>query len=898
MTAVRKRSTSMLIMLLMLLSALPTNGASWAPEVNHNYTSSHQSGTFQVGTSDLRFQSSDNEQWVGEIYYPAVTSAEMADLNNSSAPYPVVIFIPDEGEDADNYDWFGNTIASAGYIVITIPSMRSSSEWAILMEDIDSLWNKIRFLNATGGQGADPPNFNGSVNFAHWAIGGHGTGAGQAWIIQDAWGRMESNPVTHPAIPRALYGVGLETTDLPEAGSWEHRCAEPSYSFFLTGSMDNTAPHDEHIVPLLEDWSCGWQFMEVVGGNHIQYEDDPTLFEGLFDGSATISADQQQGHATNHLLPYFNLVLKADDGEWVSASNRENGADTPTDTDAYVSEDLNTTNLYRFATPPGSIWNETEGVDGFHINGTMRITDRDSTTTDNATVSCSIDDSINEVSGSHIREPGSGPWSELFCDVSTTGVIPGMHKLTYRVTGDDGMPGRTFVLFERGNRIPILNSPLPEISIPQHGSSSIAVNDVAIDPDGTAIVIIFGELNGSGASEMSVVWNTTHVTVTHSGTPEWVGNATLNLTLKESVGANPVLLNTTLNLTVTAVDDSVVQIAPIPDYSFDEDSGSHTVSLVSYFEDPEGLEFSVIEATATEGIIATANGAAVVIDSAPNWHGEGIVSLLVGDGTSSPIPATLAITVIQVDDPPIINSTVFTFEEDGSVEVNLDTLVWDEDGEEVTVSLAGGDPNVTVAILTSVLRIQPLSNWHGSSSGWTLVAESSDGATSSPIVITVTSINDIPLVSWSTLNVIENNITKVHFEIYDPDGSVPWHAQYQWDMGQWLNSTAECVPNGNADWSCNLTVSANGLGTGSHRFAARVLDGDQISEEKVLFIDKPSDENTGVSSPEANISDPLLVVAVIAAGLMLLAGGAYLLLVMRREDDSLLSDDELASLED
>lgn len=894
----RQHSTSLLIVLLLLIPALPSTGATWAPEVNHDYPSSHENGSFEVGTSDLRFQSSESELWVGEIYYPADASAERSDLNNSSAPYPVVVFIPDEDEDTDNYDWFGTTVASAGYIVVTIPAERSTSEWATLMQDIDSMWNKLRYLNATGGQGPDPPNFVGAVDSAHWAIGGHGMGAGQAWIIQDAWGLKASNPVNHSAIPRALYGLGLEITDLPEAGTWDHRCAEPSYSFFLTGSMDNTAPHDDHVVPLLKDWTCGWQFMEVVGGNHIQYEDDPGIFEPLFDGSATISPEQQQGHATEHLQPYFDLVLKADDSKWVAASNRENGASSPSDTDAYVYEDLNTTNLYRFAIPPGSTWNETEDADGWHVNGTMRITDRDSTTTSDANVTCSIDNALNEVAGVHNPKPGTGPWSEIFCDVSTSGVIPGPHRLTYRVSGVNGMPGWTSVEFERGNRAPELISPQPEIMIPQHGSSSVAVDEVAIDPDGTSLEITYAELNGSGASEMSVEWNSTHVTITHTGIPEWVGSATLNLSLIESVGNAPVELNTTLNLTVTPVDDSVAQIAPIPGYSFDEDSGSHTVSVAGYFEDPEGQDFSVIEANATDGIIATANGATVVLDSEPNWSGEGTVSMLVGDGTSAPITATLSVTVIQVDDPPIINSTVFILEEDGSIEVNLGTLVWDEDGEQVNVTLAGGDANVTVAILTSVLRILPLSDWHGSTSGWTLVAESSDGSVSSPIDITVTSVNDVPLVSWSTLNVIEDNMTTVSFDVYDPDGSEPWIAQYQWDMGQWLNSTSECVQNSEADWSCNITVSANNLVAGPHRFAGRLLDGEQLSEEKVLFIDKPTDENPDTSSPEATISDPLLIMAAIAAAALLFCGGVFLLMVMRRNDDSLLTDEELASLDD
>ena len=99
-------------------------------------------------------------------------------------------------------------------------------------------------------------------NFFHWGVGGHGLGAYLAAESLYDWPNEYASP------PRALFGLGLEMVSQQEH-DMSKILPRPSVALFITGTVDEITPADEHIEPYLENWPGGWQVVHALG---------PTIF--------------------------------------------------------------------------------------------------------------------------------------------------------------------------------------------------------------------------------------------------------------------------------------------------------------------------------------------------------------------------------------------------------------------------------------------------------------------------------------------------------------------------------------------------------------------------------------------------------------------------------------------
>ncbi len=336
----RTCGSALLLSLLMFsasLALLAPAATAATKEESPQFSQPVSANRFGAGWQEFTLLDTENEQYNARIYYPSGSEGEGVVVDCAWAPYPWIAFHADEGEAEDAYSWIGEGLARAGYIVLTIDEHRAGNDaWNAVLDHWE-LIARMGYMNYTGGKNSDPQGILGCIDMDHWGIGGHGRGAALATVVQARWSSLDTNGSREP--PRALFGLGLDTTDtgtsVPAA-----ELPMPAHSLFLTGTVDEVAPADEHIDPLLNRWPGGWQLLEVVGGNHVQYEDDQSFWDNLWDGSATIDADEQQQHALDSVIPYLDLILKGDDASWYAASNRESDPDDPTDSMAYITENL------------------------------------------------------------------------------------------------------------------------------------------------------------------------------------------------------------------------------------------------------------------------------------------------------------------------------------------------------------------------------------------------------------------------------------------------------------------------------------------------------------------------------------------------------------------------------
>ena len=136
-----------------------------------------------------------------------------------------------------------------------------------------------------------------------------------------------------------------------------------------------------------------------------------------------------------------------------------------------------------------------------------------------------------------------------------------------------------------------------------------------------------------------------------------------------------------LSAVVVPVDDSVVQIDEFPSVEMDEDTQAFVYNITSYFEDPEGANVTIFNASSQMGLNLNWTEHNVAIVPWLNWYGNTTIQIYVWDGTSSPVEATIDIHVSPVPDAPRINMTRVFVVEDTPLEIPLSELGWDEDGE-------------------------------------------------------------------------------------------------------------------------------------------------------------------------------------------------------------------------
>ena len=890
----RMRATA-LTLLLCLSLALPLSQAI----ENANFATPHGEGTFTVGEADIWWVGEDDEPHGARMYYPATTANGTAPpIDNTSGPFPVLIWIGDESEDADNYGWIGTRLASAGIIVLSLPPDWNAGDTYVQIKDIVRLLLRLADNDQNGSFPFDPDNMRDAFDLEHWGVGGHGLGAIQAADAQLVISNGLALWMPHP--PRAMIGLGLtlETTFVP--AQVYGAAPDPGMGLYLTGTADELSEPSINVERYLEDSEDAWHYLQVVGGNHVQYQDDIGFVEDWLDGDATLSQQEQQDHATDHIIPYLNLMLKGDHASWRDATSRESNWQMPTDSNAYIAENLSTAHFFPIDLPPGAAVTEGEGSAGREVNATLRLTHRDGSRPSNITVRCEVIeggdwwDSADYSgfglveSGTYVTDAPSGPWSEANCAVSTEGVPPG--NRTLRVSVDwFGMPSFIDIDFFRENRDPVIADPLPVISIPQHGQASLNLTSVASDPDGTALRFFEVAQNQTDHILCSLLVDT--LTCEHVGESEWTGSTNVSVMVVDPYGTNSIQI-ATFQVEVLPVDDPVQQIRGIPAMEMIEDEPTRVLSMAAYFEDPEGAPIVIENATSIEGVTFEAQASTLSITLAANWNGEVRVEMWVSDGTTEPISAFFDLNVASVVDPPRLFISELSLTEDTPIEIPLSELGWDEDGDEVQFRVSGGDGNLSVTVLLEVLRIVPATDWSGVSTGWNITVESGDGSVSAIIDIHVTPFNDPAQVTWGSLPPIEDDAVELIFAVHDPDGALPWDVRYRWDVEGWRNAGTICTVYSSSEWECDVNLSTAQLTPGSHRLSLQIDEGGRWTEEKSYFLlisTPPEESDDPVESAEKTVRDEPFSIWVVAIGTSIAIAaiaGLYMLVALTRDEDS------------
>lgn len=769
------------------------------PPENQNFTTPHTGTDFPVGWQDLQLGVSENQIEL-RLVYPAMSSGEGKDMAGNG-PFPYVQFFVDSGESSDSYMDFTSRLAQRGFIVAVHSDSYSSTDFDEVIEQTVKVHNQIGELNNSTGVIAGT---FGQFDLEHWGLSGHGIGAAAAYGAFPFWMNSSLHNTSQP--PRGLFGLGIDFSNwdgkhwedfMP--ASWVHAPASPAAGLFLTGTADEIYSSNDASSVLSQGDDFAWQMMEVLGADHYQFQDSTSFLEGLGDGDASLSQDEQNTIAANHVLSYLDLTLRGSHDAFRDAFNRPVGPHVVSDSDAYLVENLESADfllINQTSFVPNS--NATFGPQ-ITINSFTDWTLRDGRTYGELPGEWSLEIECR-ILGMNTSNGSFDSNGTAHCIFPMEDVAPGPHTAQVKIFVEGASSIHRFDFFRTDAPIQTVD-PVPGIEVLERGSTSVDASLFGLDPDGQDLFFIAAELIGNSSSDFSIdiSQDKRTMTVNHLAVDEVVNGTQVNLTLR--AGGSGVIdeVEVTSEITIILVDDPARKIADVPMQNLIEDGSPVTITLSDFVEDPEGglLTASVVGASQdTYGPVSFSfSGDNMTLTPLLNANGASVLHLLVGDGINAPVELDIPLYVEPVNDGILINETAwsFTVVEDEGLYVNLSDLASDVDGDNLFWTIESTSQSVEVTRSFSQFIILPKLDFSGFDNYTSINISDGSVTIQRTMNITVAPSPDAPILTLQELNLIDSTAASLQWWVYDADGVMPNSTEIQVNGTVLENLSFSCV---------------------------------------------------------------------------------------------------------
>ena len=794
-----KKLVCLFVLLGFLTPSLSLAVSAQHPPEDQNFTTPHVGTDFPVGWEDLNLGLFGNQIEL-RLVYPAMSSGEGQDMAGNG-PFPYVQFFVDTGESSESYMDFTSRLAERGFIVAVHSESFTSTDFSEVLEQTVKVHNEMGKLNNSSGVLGGS---YGQFDLQHWGLSGHGVGAAAAYGVFPFWMNSSIHNETQP--PRGIFGLGIDFSDWngkhwgelsPE--SWVHAPASPAAGLFLTGTADEVYTSLDATSVLSQGDDFAWQLMEVLGADHYQFQDSTSFLEGFGDGDASLSQDEQNTIAAEHVLSYLDLTLRGSHEDFRHAFNRPVGPHVVSDNDAYLVEDLEHADfllINQTSFAPNS--NATFGPQ-ITVNSFTEWSLRDGRTSNQLPSEWSIEIEC-KILGMNASTGSLDSNGTAHCVFPMQYVPPGLQTAQVKIFVEGAASTHTFDFFRTDAPI-ITVDPIPEIEVLERGSISVDASMFGSDPDGQDLFIIEAELIGNSSSDFSIIVDEDKraMTVNHLAVDEVVNGTQVNLTLRAGGGGVIDEVELTSFIRVILIDDPAVKIADVPMQNLIEDGSPIMLELSDFVEDPEGglLTATVVGASDnTYGPVSFSfTGENLTLTPLPNANGASVLHLLVGDGTNAPVELDIPLYVEPVNDGIMVNESAWSFsvEEDGGLYLNLSDLASDVDGDNLFWTIESNSQTVGVQRSFSQFIITPILDFSGFDNLTTINITDGTVTIIRTMNITVTPSPDAPILTLQELNLIDSTAASLQWWVYDADGVMPNSTEIQVNGTVLENLSFSCV---------------------------------------------------------------------------------------------------------
>ena len=283
------------------------------------------------------------------------------------------------------------------------------------------------------------------------------------------------------------------------------------------------------------------------------------------------------------------------------------------------------------------------------------------------------------------------------------------------------------------------------------------------------IVTLCGMTHGTGTATVN---NVTHeVCVSYTPTLNYTGQDTICVIVCDN-GIPSMCDTARIPVTVTPVNDRPV-LTITPPSTMPEDS---TITICGSITDPDvGNTFTVIPCGAAHGtasVTNTGNQTCITFTPTLNYNGTDTLCLIVCDNAGGCDTVKSVITITPRNDAPIVSETPKTVIED--TPITICQTITDPDAGDIFTATPCGAAHGTISALSVsggqvCMTYTPTSNYNGTDTVCVIVCDQAGICDTARIPVTVTPVNDVPVVTETAKTVTEDTPITICQTITDPD---------------------------------------------------------------------------------------------------------------------------------
>ena len=306
------------------------------------------------------------------------------------------------------------------------------------------------------------------------------------------------------------------------------------------------------------------------------------------------------------------------------------------------------------------------------------------------------------------------------------------------------------------NDAPIANPDSGTVNEDSSVIIDVLTNDTDVDGDALSIT-------NATSPNGSVTFSGNNITFTP--TADFNGATTVTYTVSDGAGGTA---SGTVTINVTNVNDAPV--ASDDTASTNEDTAV-VINVLANDTDIDNDALSVSNVSATNGSAIVNGDGNVVFTPAADYNGSATVAYTVTDGNGGSDNASVSVAIAAVNDNPIANPDTASVNEDESVSINVLANDTDVDGDTLSVASASVTTG-SVQVVGNQVNYTPEADFNGSATITYTIEDGAGGSASSTVEVTITNVNDAPVVEDLEFTIYEDDSLPVTLAGTDADEDV------------------------------------------------------------------------------------------------------------------------------